>query len=78
DIQLEVGMPQDTANENLYKHTQDAQTFLVTPTNGMACIHGTATEITVCIDNAQHQLIIESGEHFSILARNYLDNHFPN
>ncbi|MBW0558865.1 hypothetical protein O181_098580 [Austropuccinia psidii MF-1] len=28
DIQLEAGMPQDTANKNLCKHTQDAQTFL--------------------------------------------------
>ncbi|MBW0559481.1 hypothetical protein O181_099196 [Austropuccinia psidii MF-1] len=36
DIQLEAGMPQDTANKNLCKHTQDAQTFLVTPTKGMA------------------------------------------
>ncbi|MBW0593821.1 hypothetical protein O181_133536 [Austropuccinia psidii MF-1] len=35
DIQLEAGMPQDTANKNLCKHTQDAQTFLVTPTKGM-------------------------------------------
>ncbi|MBW0583856.1 hypothetical protein O181_123571 [Austropuccinia psidii MF-1] len=32
DIQLEAGMPQETANRNLCKHTQDAQTFLVTPT----------------------------------------------
>ncbi|MBW0504683.1 hypothetical protein O181_044398 [Austropuccinia psidii MF-1] len=30
----------------------------------------------VCIDNAQHPLIIDSGAHFSIVARNYLDNHF--
>ncbi|MBW0549591.1 hypothetical protein O181_089306 [Austropuccinia psidii MF-1] len=36
DIQLEAGIPQDTANQNLCKHTQDAQTFLVTPTKGMA------------------------------------------
>ncbi|MBW0531835.1 hypothetical protein O181_071550 [Austropuccinia psidii MF-1] len=36
DIQLESGMPQDTANKYLCKHTQDAQTFLVTPTKGMA------------------------------------------
>ncbi|MBW0473153.1 hypothetical protein O181_012868 [Austropuccinia psidii MF-1] len=36
DIQLEAGMPQDAANKNLCKHTQDAQTFLVTPTRGMA------------------------------------------
>ncbi|MBW0499780.1 hypothetical protein O181_039495 [Austropuccinia psidii MF-1] len=35
DIQLEAGMPQDTANKNLCKQTQDAQTFLVTPTKGM-------------------------------------------
>ncbi|MBW0469628.1 hypothetical protein O181_009343 [Austropuccinia psidii MF-1] len=35
DIQLEAGMPQDTANKNLCKHTQDSQTFLVTPTKGM-------------------------------------------
>ncbi|MBW0487368.1 hypothetical protein O181_027083 [Austropuccinia psidii MF-1] len=32
EIQLEAGMPQDTANKNLCKYTQDAQTFLVTPT----------------------------------------------
>ncbi|MBW0544723.1 hypothetical protein O181_084438 [Austropuccinia psidii MF-1] len=78
DIQLEAGMPQDTSNKNLCKHTQDAQTFLVTPTKEMAYIHGTATKITFCIDNAQNPLIIESGAHCSIVARSYLDNHFPN
>ncbi|MBW0514332.1 hypothetical protein O181_054047 [Austropuccinia psidii MF-1] len=78
DIQLEAGMPQETANKNLCKHTQDAQTFLVTPTRGMEYIHGTATKMTVCIDNAQNPLIIDSGAHCSIVARNYLDNHFPN
>ncbi|MBW0470556.1 hypothetical protein O181_010271 [Austropuccinia psidii MF-1] len=78
EIQLEAGMPQDTSNKNLCKHTQDAQTFLVTPTKGMAYIHGTATKMTVCIHNAQHPLIIYIGAHCSILARNYLDNHFPN
>ncbi|MBW0515647.1 hypothetical protein O181_055362 [Austropuccinia psidii MF-1] len=77
-IQLEAGMPQDTVNENLCKHTQDAQTFLVTPTKGMAYINGTATRMTVFIENAQHPLIIDSGAHFSIVARNYLDNHIPN
>ncbi|MBW0544706.1 hypothetical protein O181_084421 [Austropuccinia psidii MF-1] len=71
-------MPQDTANKNLCKHTQDAQKFLVTPTKGLAYIHGTATKITVCIDNAQNPLIIDSGAHCSIVARGYLDNHFPN
>ncbi|MBW0593783.1 hypothetical protein O181_133498 [Austropuccinia psidii MF-1] len=78
EIQLEAGMPQDTANKNLCKNTQDAQKFLVTQTKGMAYIHGTATKVTVCIDNAQHPLIIDSGVHFSIVARKYLDNHFPN
>ncbi|MBW0592881.1 hypothetical protein O181_132596 [Austropuccinia psidii MF-1] len=34
--------------------------------------------MTVCIDNSQHPLIIKSGAHFSIVARKYLDNHFPN
>ncbi|MBW0547100.1 hypothetical protein O181_086815 [Austropuccinia psidii MF-1] len=34
--------------------------------------------MNVCIDNAQHPLIIDSGAHCSIVARNYLDNHFPN
>ncbi|MBW0536353.1 hypothetical protein O181_076068 [Austropuccinia psidii MF-1] len=71
-------MPQDTANKNLCKHTQDAQKFLVTPTKGMAYIHGTATKMTFCIENSQHPLIIDSGAHCSIVARNYLDNHFPN
>ncbi|MBW0566383.1 hypothetical protein O181_106098 [Austropuccinia psidii MF-1] len=78
DIQLEEGIPQDTANKNLCKHTQYAQTFLVTPTKGMAYIHGTATKMTVCIDNAQQPLIIDSGAPCSIVARNYLDDHFPN
>ncbi|MBW0539035.1 hypothetical protein O181_078750 [Austropuccinia psidii MF-1] len=52
EIQLEAGMPQDTPKKNLCKHTQDAQTFLVTPTKGMSYIHGKATKITVCIDNS--------------------------
>ncbi|MBW0467806.1 hypothetical protein O181_007521 [Austropuccinia psidii MF-1] len=30
------------------------------------------------IDKAQHPLIIDSGAHYSIVARNYLDNDFPN
>ncbi|MBW0521537.1 hypothetical protein O181_061252 [Austropuccinia psidii MF-1] len=34
--------------------------------------------MTVCIDNAQHPSIIASGAHCSIVARNYLDKHFPN
>ncbi|MBW0586159.1 hypothetical protein O181_125874 [Austropuccinia psidii MF-1] len=71
-------MPQDTSNKNLCKHTQDEQTFLVTPTKGMAYIHGTATKITVCIDNAQHPLIIDSDTHCSIVAKTYLNNHFSN
>ncbi|MBW0520837.1 hypothetical protein O181_060552 [Austropuccinia psidii MF-1] len=71
-------MPQDTENKNLCKHTQDEQTFLVTPTKGMEYIHGTATRITVCIDNYQHPLIIDGRAHCSIVARNCLDHHFPN
>ncbi|MBW0591626.1 hypothetical protein O181_131341 [Austropuccinia psidii MF-1] len=78
DKQLKAEMPQDTTNKDLCKHTQDAQKFLVTPTRGMAYIYGTATKMTVCIDNAQHPLIIDSGAHCSIVARDYLDNHFPN
>ncbi|MBW0473083.1 hypothetical protein O181_012798 [Austropuccinia psidii MF-1] len=71
-------MPQDTSNKKLCKHTQDAQTFLVIPTKGMAYIHGTSTKMTVCIENAQNPLIIYIGAYCSIVARNYLDNHFPN
>ncbi|MBW0510026.1 hypothetical protein O181_049741 [Austropuccinia psidii MF-1] len=78
DIQLEAGIPQDTANKNMCKHTQDAQTFLVTPSKGMAYIHVTAAKMTFCIENAQHPFIIDSGVHCSIVARNHLDNHFPN
>ncbi|MBW0513317.1 hypothetical protein O181_053032 [Austropuccinia psidii MF-1] len=70
-------MQQDTANKNFCKHTQHAQKFLFKPTKGMAYIHGTATKMTVCIYNAQHPFIIESGAHFSIVGRMYLDNHFP-
>ncbi|MBW0474255.1 hypothetical protein O181_013970 [Austropuccinia psidii MF-1] len=71
-------MPQDTSNKNPCKHTRDEQTFLVTPTKGMEYIHVKASKRTVCVDNAQHPLIIDSGAHFSIVARKYLDNHFPN
>ncbi|MBW0502910.1 hypothetical protein O181_042625 [Austropuccinia psidii MF-1] len=34
--------------------------------------------MTVFIENSQHPLIIDSGAHCSIVARNYLDNPFPN
>ncbi|MBW0522144.1 hypothetical protein O181_061859 [Austropuccinia psidii MF-1] len=34
--------------------------------------------MTVFIDNSQHLFIIDSGAHCSIVARNYLDHHFPN
>ncbi|MBW0564486.1 hypothetical protein O181_104201 [Austropuccinia psidii MF-1] len=51
DIQLEAGMPQDTANKNLCKHTQDAQILLVTPTKEIAYIHGKATKMNKYLDN---------------------------
>ncbi|MBW0547927.1 hypothetical protein O181_087642 [Austropuccinia psidii MF-1] len=63
---------------NLCKHTKDAQTFPVTPATGMAYINETDTKITIFIDNAQHPLIIVSGSHCAIVAREYSDNHFPN
>ncbi|MBW0484432.1 hypothetical protein O181_024147 [Austropuccinia psidii MF-1] len=44
----------------------------------MASIHGIDTKMTFFIDNAQHPWIIDSGAYCSIVARNYLDNHFPN
>ncbi|MBW0479782.1 hypothetical protein O181_019497 [Austropuccinia psidii MF-1] len=34
---------------------------------------GQPQQITVCIENAQHPLIIDSGAHCSIVARNYLE-----
>ncbi|MBW0535824.1 hypothetical protein O181_075539 [Austropuccinia psidii MF-1] len=68
EINLEAGLPQETTSHNLCQHTQDVQTFLVTPNMGMAYIHGTTTKITVCLDNSQHPLITESGEHCSIVV----------
>ncbi|MBW0502174.1 hypothetical protein O181_041889 [Austropuccinia psidii MF-1] len=44
----------------------------------MEYIHGTVTKITACIDNAQRPFIIKSGSHCSIVAKDYLNNHFPN
>ncbi|MBW0474092.1 hypothetical protein O181_013807 [Austropuccinia psidii MF-1] len=64
--------------KSFYKHTKDAQTFLVTPTKGMSYILGTATKMTVCIDNSKQPLIIDSGAHCSIVLIEYQDNHFPN
>ncbi|MBW0475165.1 hypothetical protein O181_014880 [Austropuccinia psidii MF-1] len=78
DIQLEAEMPEEIANESLCKHTQDAQTFLVTTTKGMAYIHGTATRMSVYIDNSQNPPIIDSRAHCSIVDKDYLNNHFPN
>ncbi|MBW0461969.1 hypothetical protein O181_001684 [Austropuccinia psidii MF-1] len=78
NIKLEAGIPQDTTNKNLSKHTQDSQTFLVTSTKEMAYIHGKATKMTVCIENSQHSLIIDSGAHCSIVVREYLYKNFPN
>ncbi|MBW0551318.1 hypothetical protein O181_091033 [Austropuccinia psidii MF-1] len=78
DIQLGAGMPQDTASKTLYKYTQDAHTFLLTPSIRMAYIHGKGTNITVWIYNTHHPLIIDSGALCSIVVRDYLDHHFPN
>ncbi|MBW0572460.1 hypothetical protein O181_112175 [Austropuccinia psidii MF-1] len=78
DIQLEADIPQNTANKNLCKNTHDAQKFLVTPTKGIEYIDWTATKMTFCIENAQHPLIIDNGANCYIVARSYLDNHFPN
>ncbi|MBW0539683.1 hypothetical protein O181_079398 [Austropuccinia psidii MF-1] len=64
DIKLKEGIPQDTVNKNSCKQTQDVQIILVTPTRVMASLHGKSTNMTVCIDNTQHQLIIDSGSHF--------------
>ncbi|MBW0482757.1 hypothetical protein O181_022472 [Austropuccinia psidii MF-1] len=48
-------------------------------TNQRNGIHtSTATKMTVCIDKAQHPLIFDSEAHCSIVARNHLDNSFPN
>ncbi|MBW0552072.1 hypothetical protein O181_091787 [Austropuccinia psidii MF-1] len=44
----------------------------------MAYIHGISTKMTVLIDDSQHPLIIDSGTHCSIVAREYLDKTFPN
>ncbi|MBW0518222.1 hypothetical protein O181_057937 [Austropuccinia psidii MF-1] len=44
----------------------------------MEYINCTATKITVCDDNSQQALIIYSGANCSIVAREYLDNHFKN
>ncbi|MBW0488834.1 hypothetical protein O181_028549 [Austropuccinia psidii MF-1] len=77
-VQFKSGMPQHNAKKDLYKQTQDSQTFLVTQSKEMAYINGTATGMTVCIDNAQHPRIIDSGAQCSIVARECLDNHFPN
>ncbi|MBW0501399.1 hypothetical protein O181_041114 [Austropuccinia psidii MF-1] len=44
----------------------------------MEYIHWTATIMTVFIDNAQHPFIVYSGAHCSVMANDYLDNHFPN
>ncbi|MBW0530153.1 hypothetical protein O181_069868 [Austropuccinia psidii MF-1] len=34
--------------------------------------------MTVCVENSEHSVIIDSGAHFSIVVREYLEKHFPN
>ncbi|MBW0504843.1 hypothetical protein O181_044558 [Austropuccinia psidii MF-1] len=51
--------------------------FLVIPKKGMAYTYGSATKITVCIENDQHPFLIESGEKFSIVAKNFLETNSP-
>ncbi|MBW0496834.1 hypothetical protein O181_036549 [Austropuccinia psidii MF-1] len=71
--QLEKGLLQDTSNKSLCKNTKYAQKFLVTPAKGMAYIHGTATKMTLFVNNAKHPLIIDNGANFSIVAKEYLE-----
>ncbi|MBW0521239.1 hypothetical protein O181_060954 [Austropuccinia psidii MF-1] len=44
----------------------------------MAYIHEKATKMISCIDNSQNPLIIDIGTHCLIVAKYYLNNHFPN
>ncbi|MBW0488000.1 hypothetical protein O181_027715 [Austropuccinia psidii MF-1] len=78
DIQLKEGLPQDTANKNLYKYTEDSQKLLVTPIKGMEYIYETATNMPVCVENYPNPLIIDSGSNFAILAKEYLEKNFQN
>ncbi|MBW0468497.1 hypothetical protein O181_008212 [Austropuccinia psidii MF-1] len=43
----------------------------------MEYIYGTANKMTFCVYNSKNPLIIDSGAHFSIVARDYLEKHFP-
>ncbi|MBW0557129.1 hypothetical protein O181_096844 [Austropuccinia psidii MF-1] len=63
-------MPQDTANKNLCKHTQDAQTFLVTPTKRMEYIHGTATKMT-CPNYMENHFPNWEKQLFATKAKNF-------
>ncbi|MBW0461406.1 hypothetical protein O181_001121 [Austropuccinia psidii MF-1] len=63
ETQLEEGLPQNTTNYNLFKHTQDAHKLLVKPNKGITYIHGPTPKIADCVDNSQHPLIIDSGAH---------------
>ncbi|MBW0543694.1 hypothetical protein O181_083409 [Austropuccinia psidii MF-1] len=44
----------------------------------MAYIHGTATKMTVCVDNSQKPLIIDSSAQLSLVAKEYLEQNLPN
>ncbi|MBW0515162.1 hypothetical protein O181_054877 [Austropuccinia psidii MF-1] len=79
-----IRRPSDDAQgpkENIlveYQEARQIETFLVTSNRGMAYIHGTATKKTVYVDSSQHPFLIYIGAHFSIVAKEYLDNHFLN
>ncbi|MBW0489695.1 hypothetical protein O181_029410 [Austropuccinia psidii MF-1] len=67
DIQFEEGMPQDTFKKTCANtHNMHKNSWLHQPKEWHTYIE--QTQRTVCIDNAQHPLIIDSGAHCSIVA----------
>ncbi|MBW0463800.1 hypothetical protein O181_003515 [Austropuccinia psidii MF-1] len=70
-------MPQDTAKKHLWKHTQDTQTLLVTPTKGMSVTAKEAVTLPIIFNN--HYFIdtlqnpISKGVSFNILIIQFSD-----
>ncbi|MBW0466241.1 hypothetical protein O181_005956 [Austropuccinia psidii MF-1] len=67
-IQLEAGMPQDTANKNLCKHTQDAQKFLVTPTKWGTLLHSGQKLSENYFPKWEKQLLQTKEKNFKIVS----------
>ena len=74
---LKPELIQPKNGEDRSGRTIDAKEYLEVPKTGMAFIHGAKSKLDVYIENKKHPLIFDTGANCSVVAKEYLDRHFP-